>query len=253
VAPEVARVRRHVLPGLLASARSNLRSHAEVRLLEHGKGYHPERRGKDHLPHEVRELAFVWSRREGVHPYGELREGLLSLLARLGYAATIGRLWTGVDQPYVHPRRTVAVEREGAPVGFVGSLHPAVLRSAELPATTAVACIDLRALRVTGRRTAAYAAVPAHPPLPVDVALLVAEDVQVAVAAEFLRRAGKKLVRDVDLFEVYRGEGVPAGKKSLNFTVTLGATDRTLEAADEAKFLSRVREAASEIAAELRG
>jgi phenylalanyl-tRNA synthetase beta chain len=57
----------------------------------------------------------------------------------------------------------------------------------------------------------------------------------------------------VQLFEVYRGDRVPAGKKSLNFTVTLGADDRTLTDDDESKFLGKVRENCGQIGAELRG
>ena len=83
-------------------------------------------------------------------------------------------------------------------------------------------------------------------------ALLVADDTKVRDLAAFLREVGKH-VRAVALFEVYRGEGVPAGKKSVNFTVTLGAEDRTLTSADEDKYIQRVRERASELGAELRG
>ena len=61
------------------------------------------------------------------------------------------------------------------------------------------------------------------------------------------------MIRAVELFEVYRGEHVPPGKKSLNFTVTLGAADRTLSDKDESKFLSKVRKNAEQIGAELRG
>ena len=70
---------------------------------------------------------------------------------------------------------------------------------------------------------------------------------------EFLRTTGRKLVKHVQLFEVYRGDRVPAGKKSLNFTVTLGADDRTLTDDDESKFLGKVRENCGQIGAELRG
>ena len=87
----------------------------------------------------------------------------------------------------------------------------------------------------------------------VDVALLVPAAAKVYEVADFLRRVGRKLVRDVVLFEAYRGANVPAGQKSLNFTVTLGAEDRTLSDADEAKFIEKVREQAAEIGAELRG
>jgi phenylalanyl-tRNA synthetase beta chain len=89
--------------------------------------------------------------------------------------------------------------------------------------------------------------------LPVDVALLVPESVRTAAAAAFLHECGKKLVRDVRLFEVYRGDGVATGHKSLNFTVTLGADDRTLEDKDEQRFLDAVRSSCASIGAQLRG
>ncbi len=253
VAPEVSRIRRHVLPSLLASVPQNLRQHAEVKLVEHGKGYHAERRDEHTLPHDVRELAFVWSRRDGEHPFLELREALGSLLQRVGRPAVMARVWHGSDQPWVHPSRAVAIDRDGSPVGYVAHLHPAIAKSMGLPVTTAIACLDVRALLANGRKIAHYQAVPTFPGMPVDVALLVDEAVQVAQVVEFLRTTGRKLVKDVQLFEVYRGERLPAGKKSLNFTVTLGADDRTLTDEDESKFLGKVREQCGQIGAELRG
>lgn len=253
VAPETTRIRRHVLPSLLSSVPQNLRLHGEVKLCEHGKGYHAEMRDDHKLPHEVRELAFVWARRDGSHPFGELREAIGSMLERVGHPAVMTRLWHGKDQPWVHPSRAVAVDRDGSPCGYVAHLHPGVARAMELPANTAIACLDVRALFANGRKIARYQAVPTFPVLPVDVALLVDESVQVATVVEFLRTTGRKLVKGVQLFEVYRGERLPAGKKSLNFTVTLGAEDRTLTDEDESKFLGKVREQGATIGAELRG
>lgn len=253
VAPETARIRRHVLPSLLANVAPNLRTEREVFLFEHGKGYHPEVRDHDGLPRELREFALVLSRQQGEHPYAELREAVATLLQRVGYEAELVRRWQGADQPWVHPGAAVAIDRDGSPVGYVAHLHPAAARGLALPATTAIACIDVRAMLRSGRTAARFAALPTFPQLPVDVALLVPDAVTVAEAAEFLRRAGKKLVRDVRLFEVYRGVGVPEGRKSLNFTVVLGADDRTLTDADEARYIGRVRDQAGEIGAELRG
>lgn len=253
VAPELARIRRHVLPSLLASAARNLVAHPEVLLCEHGKGYHAEMRVDHDLPHEVREVAFVHSRRDGAHPFLELRAAIERLLLRVGYPATMARVWHGKDQPWVHPNAAVAIDRDGSPVGYVAHLHPGVARALELPRTTAIACLDVRALLANGRRTARYQPVPTFPPLPVDVALLVDAATQAQVVAEFLRTVGRKLVRDVQLFEVYRGERLPPGKKSLNFTVTLGADDRTLTEEDESRYLGKVREQAGTLGAELRG
>jgi len=253
VAPEITRIRRHVLPSLLASVTPNLRTQAEVRLCEHGKGYHAEMQDEHKLPHEVRELAFVVARNTGAHPFPELRETIGSLLERVGYPGVLGRTWHGKDQPWVHPNAAVAIDRDGSPCGYVAHLHPAIARATGLPVTTAIACLDVRALCANGRRIARYQPLPVYPLLPVDVALLVDEATQVATVAEFLRTTGRKLVKDVRLFEAYRGERLPAGKKSLNFTVTLGADDRTLTDEDEGKFLGKVREQAATIGAELRG
>ncbi|MFY9341334.1 MAG: phenylalanine--tRNA ligase subunit beta [Planctomycetota bacterium] len=252
-APEITRIRRHVMPSLLASTAPNLRRLTEVKLCEHGKGYHAEMRDEHNLPHEVRELALVWARRDGPHPYAELREAIALLLARVGYPAVMGRIWHGKDQPWVHPSRAVAIDRDGSPCGYIAHLHPGIARAMELPATTAIACLDIRALFANGRKIARYQPLPTFPQLPVDVALLVPETTQVAAVIEFLRTTGRKLVKDVALFEAYRGEALGAGRKSLNFTVTLGADDRTLTDEDEQKFLGKVREQCSTIGAELRG
>src|SRR5262249_61451234 len=122
---------------------------------------------------EVREVVFVGARRAGSDPYGELREGVLALLRRVGCPVTATRVWQGSDQPWVHPGCATALDRDGSPVGYVAHLHPGVARALELPATAAIACLDLRALLRAGRRTASFRALPGFPELPVDVALLV--------------------------------------------------------------------------------
>ncbi len=252
IAPEIHRVRRHVLPSLLGAVPRNLRSRDEVRLFEEGRGYHPERRDEHGLPFEVHEVAFAWARRDGGDLYPALRAGLESLCRRLGYAVSIDTLVESAP-PWVHPGRTAALARGDEPVGFVGVVHPQVAHAFELPATTAVGTVDLRALLASGRDDRRYAPIATYPPQPVDVALLVDRSVRVGDVARFLADCGKQLVRDVRLFEVYVGEGIPDDKKSVNFTVTLGAADRTLSAKDEEKYLSTVRQRASEIGAELRG
>ncbi len=250
IAPEVTAMRRHVLPSTLACVAPNLRIAADVRLVEHGKGYHPERRDEHGLPHEVRELAFVWSWRSG-DPLPELRTRLLGLLRRASRPAIAEEL-VSEPLPFVHPGRTVALVREGTTVGYLGPVHPRTAQALELPATTAVATIDLRALLATPPDDGKFVPIPRFPSQPVDVALLVPLATRVADVARFLRTVGGALVRDLALFEVYRGDGLPPGRKSVNFTVTLGAEDRTLTSADEEEFLGRVRRGAPEIGAELR-
>jgi phenylalanyl-tRNA synthetase beta chain len=83
--------------------------------------------------------------------------------------------------------------------------------------------------------------------------LLVDGATRVQQVAEFLRNLEPKLIGGVELFEVYRGPGVPQAKKSLNITVTLSSDKRTLSKEDEERFLQKLRSKLSEIGAELRG
>lgn len=256
VAPEAARIRRHVMPSLLGNLAANLRRSPEVVLFEDGKGYHVERRDEHGLPHETRELAFAWARKGGVSPYAELRAGLESILARVGYPVT------AVDEldspaPWNHPGRTAQLERGGVDVGYVGLLHPQVAKALGLDAEVAIANLDVRSLLAAGPAATRYRPIPAYPSQPVDVALVVAAERRVAELAAFLHALGKDggedLVQAVTLFETYVGEGIPAGQKSLNFTVTLGSSTRTLTSKDEERYLSRVRARCGELGAVLRG
>lgn len=254
VAPENARIRRHVAPSLLASLQRIFEAHqdGEVRLVEDGRGYHPEVRDPDGLPHEVREVSVVWSRRDGEHPYADLRAAVETLLVRAGYPGELEEAFSSETQPWMHPGRSVRIDRAGHVIGVVGGLHPEVAKALDVPLTTAVATLDLRAMLRSERRDLRYEPISPYPEQPVDVALLCPVDTKPRELAEFLRGCGKKLIRKLELFEIWAGEGVPAGKKSVNFTVTLGAMDRTLTAKDEESFLRRVREGAGALGAELR-
>ncbi|HLU38058.1 MAG TPA: hypothetical protein VK081_01660, partial [Planctomycetota bacterium] len=253
VAPELARVRRHVLPSLLGSLAANLRDAEEVRLMELGKGYHPEMPGDRNLPAEVFELAFAFGHARGADLYPVLRSGIASLLSRIGCACSMTALAEPRDRGWIHPGRTVAIHAGTEEVGYVGTLHPEVAEALDLPLSTAIACLDLRAILRAGQAPRQMTPIPRFPSQPVDVALVVPTSAKVAEVATFLRSVGGELVRAVELFEVYRGDRVPPGSKSLNFTVVLGAPDRTLTAEDEARYLDRVRSECRSIGAELRG
>ncbi|MEE9126043.1 MAG: phenylalanine--tRNA ligase subunit beta, partial [Planctomycetota bacterium] len=253
VAPEIGKMRRHVLPSLLAVVAQNLREQDGVRLLEHGMGYQPERKDEHGLPHESREICLVYARRDGQPCYPLLRSYLASLLERVGFPPSLDELRRSDDLPWIHPGRTVALQREGIIYGYVGLLHPDVCHNLGLPDSTAVATVDVRQMLKTGREEKRYQPIPRFPPQPVDVAFLVPAAARVADLQQFLVDANPKLVRKVELFEVYRGDGLPEDKKSLNFTVTLGAEDRTLTATDEEKYLAKVRQKCGDVGAELRG
>ncbi|QBJ94716.1 phenylalanine--tRNA ligase subunit beta [Rhodococcus sp. ABRD24] len=143
-----------------------------------------------------------------------------------------------------HPGRCAEVLLDGVVVGHAGELHPAVLERAGLPARTCAVEIDLDALPITEVLPA-----PRVSPFPAvlqDVAVVVGKSVSAASVETALRAGGGELLEDIRLFDVFEGEQVGEGRKSLAYALRFRAVDRTLTE-DEA---SAARDAAVAAATE---
>lgn len=139
-----------------------------------------------------------------------------------------------------HPGRCAAIRlASGELIGHAGELHPQVCERLELPARTSVAEIDLQEL-IDARDDAATA--PQVSPFPravQDLAFIIDQDLPVAEIERTMREAGGELLEEVRLFDVYTGQQVGEGKRSLAFALSLRAPDRTLDGEE----ITRVREA----------
>ena len=133
-----------------------------------------------------------------------------------------------------HPGRCAAlVLADGTVVGHAGELHPRVLGDLELPARTCAFEVDLDALVAAGAgRMVQAVAVSGQPLAKEDLAFVVDEAVPAGALVATVRAAAGELLEDAHVFDVYRGEQVGAGRKSVAVTVRLRAADRTLTAGD---------------------
>ncbi len=260
VAEGEARVRRSVLPTLLSRVAPNLRHRAEVRLFEVGKGYLPEWTDERGQPREVHEVGAVLAAprpAEGARFDAGVVARLRGVLDDLiGSVGLIGHHWRGAEGElpgWAHPRRAVElVDAGGARLALLAALHPEAARDLELDADVAGAVLSIdRALEVE-RRPADFRPVPRFPGVKLDVAFASEASVPAATAFEVVRQAGKGLVASVELFDVYQGESLGAGRRSLAFHVVLQADDRTLGEADLSKFLARLERTAAQQGLELR-
>jgi phenylalanyl-tRNA synthetase beta chain len=125
-----------------------------------------------------------------------------------------------------HPGRCAQLLVGDWPVGHAGELHPKVIEALGLPAGACAMELDLDALPLAERRPAP--AVSAYPPVLLDVALVVDDQVPVAEVAATLRAGGGDLLEELSLFDVYTGEQVGSGKRSLAYALRFRAPDRTL-------------------------
>jgi phenylalanyl-tRNA synthetase beta chain len=132
------------------------------------------------------------------------------------------------SQPPWHPGRCAEIVVDDVVVGYAGELHPAVCQAMELPRRTCAMEIDLDALPLPGVTPAP--AVSPFPPALIDVALVVESGVPaVEVQAALVEGAGE-LLETVHLFDVFTGDQIGTGRKSLAYKLTFRAPDRTLTA-----------------------
>ena len=130
---------------------------------------------------------------------------------------------------YLHPGRSAELVVGGKPVGTFGQLHPRYADKLGLGSRLVLAGeFDLDAIFAALPPRYAYVPVPRFPAALRDVAVIVDEGVTAERVAAEVRAAGGDLLRDVRLFDLYRGESIPASKKSLAYALTYQAEDRTL-------------------------
>jgi phenylalanyl-tRNA synthetase beta chain len=265
-------LRTTLLPGLLATLHRNLsRGQRDVALFEHGAVFPGGNRtpapipGVDRRPDDETLAALLgavpeqpWhvavaltGHREPRGWWGSGRPaGWADAVqaARLVAAASGVELTVGAgEQAPWHPGRCAQLLVGDRVVGYAGELHPRVCASLELPARTSAMELDLDALPAApvpvGPRISAF------PPVLLDLALVVADDVPAAEVDAALREGAGELLEDLRLFDVYTGPPVPAGSRSLAYALTLRAPDRTLTS-EEA---TAVRDAAVAAAASRTG
>ena len=154
--------------------------------------------------------------------------------------------------PFLHPGRSAAVLAAGGRVGFLGELHPLVAGTWEVPRTAAFD-IDLDRVVAASPEALEFKPFPAVPSLRQDLAVRLPETIAAAVVLERVREAAGPVLEDVEVFDVYSGEQVGAGNRSLALALSFRAGDRTLTDEDVAPVRERIVAALRGLGGELRG
>ena len=144
------------------------------------------------------------------------------------------------DDPSYHPGRCARITVDSINVGVFGQVHPLVTKNYGIDSEVYAAELDFTALSTLLLPAATYHPLPKYPAVSRDIAVVCEEETTVAELEACIRSAGGKLLRDVRLFDIYRGKGIDIGKKSVAFSLTLRADDRTLTDSDSDGVISAV-------------
>ena len=148
--------------------------------------------------------------------------------------------------PSYHPGRCAVLSIDGEEVGVIGQVHPLVAKNYGIDTDVYCAEINFTKLFACRLPDATYTPLPKYPTVSRDLALVCGEEITVAQVEDVITAAAGKLLRSVKLFDIYRGVGVPEGKKSMAFSLELRADDRTLTDTDSEAVTAKVLQALQE-------
>ncbi len=234
-------MRTIALPSMLEIlGRNNAYHNKAAKLYEIAKIYLPVE-GQP-LPEEPKMLVFG--------SYGE-KETFFKLKGELeavfaGLRMKKARYTAEKNNPSYHPGRCASISIDGVEIGVMGQVHPLVARNYGIDSE--VYCAELSFTKMLGLRLPepTFAPLPKYPAVSRDLALICDEALTVAQAEDVISASAGKLLRKIQLFDIYRGVGVPEGKKSMAFSLELRADDRTLTDSDSEKVVSNVLSALKE-------
>jgi phenylalanyl-tRNA synthetase beta chain len=235
-------MRRGLLPSLLQNVAHNLNHGVEeVALFELGQSYEfaPETEERD--PKDLRPVAketpwFAavlagstkpsWKEAETEADFFRIKGLAENLLAQLGAQKLVVEQ---VNVKWLHPGRSARFLVKGTPVATFGEVHPAILKELDIKKRVAYLEVALDGPLLDSAAPVKAAEPGKYPPVTRDIALLVDRSVRSLDLERTIRKAGKQLLAGVRLFDLYEGERIEAGRKSLAYSLIYRSDERTLK------------------------
>lgn len=246
IAPERSVMRQSLLGSVLEVLEKNARIRERLAFFEIAPVF--IQTADNSLPDEPRKLVIgmsgkrdipTWNQKDtGNLDFYDLKGVLESLLDQLHLQAVT---YQPGENASMHPGKTAHILVGQTLIGVLGELHPRVKQNYDfLSPAVYVAEIDLEALLPLIPLRFESQPVSVFPPVLEDIAMIVAEEVPANQVEALIRQTGGKLLTDVRLFDVYRGDRIGAGKKSLAYSMTYQAQDHTIEAKESTSLRNKI-------------
>lgn len=249
-------MRTLILPGLLETVSRNLaRKNSNLSFFEMGSVYYPCPPGQ---PQEVLKVAAVvagrtepgWLKSDFEMDFYYLKGIVENLFNSLGIQ---GVEWKECQDPSYHPGRSAWLTSGDAVIGVLGEIHPVVRQNYDIKPRVCAMELDVIRMFELSSLKVMKESIPRYPAVERDLAIVVREDLPAAEAENLIRQRGGELLRSVAIFDVYTGEQVAAGSKSLAYKMTFQSAHRTLTEAEVNGLMEDIRSAlCSELQASVR-
>ncbi len=240
ISSELGVMRTNLLAGLVQAAKFNVnRQQSRVRFFELGLRF-------DNSGDELKQIPTIaglicgsrlpeqWNEEGEKVDFYDIKGDLESLLdlTNLSYN------FEATEKAILHPGQSAAIRLKGTEIGYIGKIHPALQQELDLDLETFVFQLDLEA--ISERQLPKFKSLSKFPSIRRDLALVVEDQVKGAELIDFIVKNGDGLMTDVRIFDIYKGEHLEAGKKSVALAMTLQHPEKTLEEAEINKVMDKI-------------
>ncbi|MFP5506249.1 MAG: phenylalanine--tRNA ligase subunit beta, partial [Gammaproteobacteria bacterium] len=245
ISSEMSVMRTTLWPGLIKAAQYNLnRQQTRIRFFEYGLSYITQ----DNVLKQEKYISGLvcgsrhpeqWGHGQAAADFFDVKADVEALLAA-GGCGDVYRFEPG-QHPCLHPGQTARILRDGQPVGWLGTLHPEHVDTLELPDNTLL--FEISAAALARGAAAEFAAISRFPAIRRDLAFILPQTVAADAICGAVRAAAGGLLQDLTLFDVYQGQGIESGRKSIALGLILQDSSRTLTEHDVEAVLVQVQAA----------
>ncbi len=158
----------------------------------------------------------------------------------------------GAGKPFLHPGRQAVIRYRGEELGFLGEVHPEVCDNYEIGTRVYVAVLDMPAIIPFATFDRKYEGIAKFPAVSRDISMIVPKSVLVGQIEQIIVQRGGKLLESYTLFDIYEGSQIQEGYKSVAYSITFRAKDRTLEEADVSGAMKKILNGLEQLGIELR-
>lgn len=251
-------LRQTMLPNLLETAESNWRFQDRISMFEIGRVFLPQ--PDEVLPHEPTHIGIIlmgdrdelsWIQDEGKLDFFDLKGVVDGLMSGLNIHDAD---FKPTQHEMFHPGRCAELRLVDDAIGVFGELHPRVAEAFDLEGRVCAAEFNLDVLLAHIPEIPEYTPPPRYPSVVQDIALVVETSIPSDEIEELILDLGQPLLQTTKLFDVYTGEHVPEGKRSLAYSLTYQASDRTLTDEEVTEVHEQIQKGLQEkLSAEIRG
>jgi phenylalanyl-tRNA synthetase beta chain len=240
ISRQMAVMRTTLWGGLLSALTHNLnRQQSRVRLFEMGRAYLNETSGL-RQPMRLAGMCYgdafdeQWGVATRLVDFYDVKGDLEQLPGvSLGFAQD--------NHPALHPGQTARLTLNGEPIGWIGTLHHKLAQKFDLPASPVLFELELEALGI--KALPKHHSIGRFPSVRRDLAFLVDQEISADTLLASMREASGPIVQELEVFDLYQGQGVPAGQKSLAFRIVMQDTERTLTEPEVEAAVAKIAEA----------